>query len=257
MNARPLKTIAAEIATLLKRETKHVIEIGGLLAEAQEQLDENAQWLLWLRGNFSLSIRTAQRYLAAHAFAGRYDTVSHVFLTVSGLYALIEADHAGHFEAVEAALSEAKVNRIDDDRVWGIVAALRPPPTPPPDEGSDDEEPPPDEAERPDPSPGEAGDEETEPDHERSDEAPEPPPPDDDRPPPTPPPGLNPRQAAQLRQFEEAAKALLGLAAKPSREFAAADMAAFDLETIADFLRQVAKEKSKAVEVADQPQAVH
>ena len=67
MNRRPLKTIAAEIATLLKRETRHVIEIGGLLAEAQEQLDENEQWLLWLRDNFSLSIRTAQRYLAAHA----------------------------------------------------------------------------------------------------------------------------------------------------------------------------------------------
>jgi hypothetical protein len=55
MNARPLATIAAEIATLLKRETKHVIKIGELLAEAQEQLDENEQWLLWLRDNFSLS----------------------------------------------------------------------------------------------------------------------------------------------------------------------------------------------------------
>jgi hypothetical protein len=78
MNRRPLKKIAAEIATILKRETKDVIEIGGLLAEAQEQLDENAQWLLWLDANFSLSIRTAQRYLAAHAFADKYDTVSHV-----------------------------------------------------------------------------------------------------------------------------------------------------------------------------------
>ena len=257
MNRRRLKTIAAELATVLTRETKSVIEAGGLLAEAREQLDENEQWLSWLRDNFSLSIRTAQRYLAAHAFAGAHDTVSHVSLTVSGLYALVGADQAGHSDAVEAALSEAKVKRIDDTRVWEIVAALRPPPTPPPDEGSDDEDPPPDEAERPYPSPGEAGDEETDPNAEGSDEAPEPPPPDDDRPPPTPPPGLNPRQAAQLRQFEEAAKALRGLAAKPSREFATTNMAAFDLETIADFLRQVAKEKAKAVKVTDQPQAGH
>jgi hypothetical protein len=257
VNRRPLKTIAAELATVLRRETKSVIEAGGLLAEAREQLDENEQWLLWLRDNFSLSIRTAQRYLAAHAFAGAYDTVSHVSLTVSGLYALIEADQAGHSEAVEAALSEAKDKRIDDTRVWEIVAALRPPPTPPPDEGSDDGEPPPDEAEGADLSPDEADAEDTEPNAEGSDEAPEPPPPDDDRPPPTPPPGLNPRQAAQLRQFEEAAKALLGIAAKPSREFVTTDMAGFDLETIADFLRQIAKEKSKAGEAADQPQAIH
>jgi Protein of unknown function (DUF3102) len=130
MNARPLKTIAAEIAILLKRETKHVIEIGGLLAEAQEQLDENEQWLSWLRDNFALSVRTAQRYSAGYWFSKKYDTVSHVSLTVSGLYALIEADRAGHSEAVEAALSEAKGKRIDDDRVWGIVAAMRPPPEP-------------------------------------------------------------------------------------------------------------------------------
>ena len=127
MNRRPLKKIADEIATVLKRETKHVIEIGSLLAEAQEQLDVNEQWLLWLKDNFALSIRTAQRYLAAHAFAGKYDTVSHVSLKVSGLYALIEADRAGHFKAGEAALSEAETQWIDDDRVWGIVASLRTP----------------------------------------------------------------------------------------------------------------------------------
>jgi hypothetical protein len=129
VNRRPLKKIASEIATALKREAKSVIEIGGLLAEAKEQLDEYGRWLPWLSENFALSTRTAQRYLAAHAFAAKYDTVSHLPLTVSGLYALIEADRAGHSEAVEAALSEAKVGWIEDDRVWGIVASLRPPPS--------------------------------------------------------------------------------------------------------------------------------
>jgi hypothetical protein len=147
VNHRPLKKIAAEIATILKRQAKDVIEIGRLLTEAREQLDEHAQWLLWLTDNFSLSIRTAQRYLTAHAFASKYDTVSHLSLTVSGLYALIEADRAGRSEAVEAALSEAKVQWVDDDRVREIVAALRPPPPeePPSDEASD-EAPPPDAA---------------------------------------------------------------------------------------------------------------
>ena len=86
MNRRPLKKIAGEIATALKREAKNVVEIGRLLAEAKEQLDEHGQWLPWLSDNFSLSIRTAQRYLAAGAFASKYDTVSHLSLTVSGLY---------------------------------------------------------------------------------------------------------------------------------------------------------------------------
>jgi hypothetical protein len=184
--------------------------------------------------------------------------VSHVSLTVSGLYALIEADRAGHSKAVETALSEAEVKRIDDSRVWEIVAAMRPRPKPPPsDEGSDDEEPPPDEAEGADPSLDEASDEETEPDDEGSDETPAPPPLDDDRPPPTPLPGLTPRQAAQLSQFETAAKVLLGLKARSAREFLATSISNFDLETIGDFVRQIAKERSKAGEAADQPQAIH
>jgi hypothetical protein len=182
VNRRPLKKIAAEIATILKRETESVLEIGGLLTEAQDQLGENEQWLLWLRDNFSLSIRTAQRYLAAHALACKYDSVSHVSLTVSGLYALVEADRAGHSEAVVEALSEAKVKRIDDDRVWEIVASLRPPPPePPPSDEDDDEDSSPDEAGDEAPSSDEASGEGPRPDDEGSDEAPAEEP-DDDRP---------------------------------------------------------------------------
>lgn len=160
-------------------------------------------------------------------------------LAPTALYALAQYDSVGKTRVVKAALREAKTKWVDYERVYEIVRALTPPPEllsyPP--QPLDDKEP----------------------DAELSEEAPdeEEPPPDDDRPPPTPPPGLSPRQAAQLRQFEEATQALQVLVAKPSREFAAADMAGFDLETIADFLRQVAKEKSKSAEVANQPQAAH
>jgi hypothetical protein len=247
VNHRPLKKIAAEIATILKRQAKDVIEIGRLLTEAREQLDEHAQWLLWLTDNFSLSIRTAQRYLTAHAFASKYDTVSHLSLTVSGLYALIEADRAGRSEAVEAALSEAKVQWVDDDRVREIVAALRPPPPeePPSDEASD-EAPPPDAAKDGAQPPDEASDEQSLPIAEGGDEEPEPAlEPDDDRPPPAPPPSLTPRQAAQLSKFEIATKELQGLSARSAREFLAASMSDFDLETLADFLQQVVREREK------------
>jgi hypothetical protein len=244
MNVRPLAKIEAALEASFKRENRSIVEIGGLLIEAKEQLDRHGRWLLWLQAKFPHAIRTAQNYMAAHRFAAKYATVAHLNLAPSALYTLARFDSEGKTKAVKAALREAKTKWVDYERVYEIYRELTPaldlPPPPAPPAAAEE---PPDEA------PGEEAPGEEESGEEE--------PPDDDRPPPTPPPGLNPRQAAQLRQFEEAAKALLGLAAKPSREFATADMAGFDLETIADFLRQVAKEKSKAVEAADQPQAVH
>ena len=133
---------------------------------------------------------------------------------------------------MEAVLGEAKDQWVDDGRVWGIVASLRtPPPEPSSDEGSDEEP-------RPD---AEGGDEAPGPG-----EQPEPAPkPGDDRPPPAPPSSLSPRQQAQLSRFETAAKDLHGLSARSAREFLAASLSDFDLETTADFLQQVVREREK------------
>jgi hypothetical protein len=218
MNHRPLKTIAAEIATALKREVKDVIEIGGLLAEAKEQLDAHGHWLPWVKEHFPRSIRSAQNYMTAHAFAAKYATVAHLRLAVGGLYALAEADRAGNSEAVEAALAEARDKWVDEDRVRAIIAELAAPKAG-------------DEAELPPSQEGGAGDD--------ADEQ------DDDQPFPEPPPSPTPRQAAQLQQFEGAAKALLSLKAKPAQEFLAAAISGFDLETIANLLQRVALEKLK------------
>jgi hypothetical protein len=125
MNHRPLKTIAAEIATALKREVTNVIEIGGLLAEAQEQLGARGRWLPWLRDNFPLTPRTAQNYMAASAFAREYETVSHSRLTIRGLYALVDANRDGNVQAVGAALAEAKTKSVDDDRVRRSLQSCR------------------------------------------------------------------------------------------------------------------------------------
>jgi len=238
VNRRPLKKIAAELATVLKSETNSVIKAGRLLAEAKEQLDQHGEWLVWLSENFAHSSRTAQRYQAAYAFTLKYDTVSHLRLSTSALYSLVDAERAGHHEAVEAALAEAETQWIDDFRVWGIVASLQPPPEPPPDAE--------DQAEPLDEGSGE----ELEPDAEGGDEAPEDEPepepkPDDDRPPPTPPPSLSPKQVAQLSKFEVATKELQGLSARSAREFLDASMSDFDLETLAGFLRQVVREREK------------
>jgi hypothetical protein len=217
MNRRSLKTIASEIAIALKCEVENVVEVGRLLTEAKEQLGAHGQWLPWLNDNFSLSIRTAQKYMAAAALAGEYELDSHLRISVGALYALVDADRDGNVQAVKAALGEAKVKWVDDDRVREIIAALQ--------------------------QPDEASDEDSSKDDKPDSAAP---PPDDDRPPPAPPPSLSPRQAAQLSKFEAAAKELLGLMAKPAREFLATAISDFDLETAAGFLQQVAKEKLKA-----------
>ena len=283
MNHRPLKKIEAELATALERgvmynakATGQLIKTGGLLAEAKEQLDEHGAWLLWLADHFPRTPRTAQKYMAAHALLVEFkcELDSHLNLSPNALYVLVENYRGGRHEVVKVALDEARTQWVDDDRVyeiqmaWGrqkldedqqkldeaIGARGEDQPSdeaPQSDEARGEESAAEDEAQ-----PDEAGDEEPKPDAEGRDEASEDKPEDkpapapepkldDDRPPPTPPPPLNPRQAAQLSKFEAAAKDLLGLMTKPAREFLAAAVSDFDLQTVADFLHRVAMEKEK------------
>ena len=249
MNRRPLKKIESELATTLKREAKSVIKAGGLLVEAKEQLDGHGRWLLWLKDKFPFSIRTAQNYMSAHAFATKYATVAHLRLTVGALYALADADRKGNTEAVETTLDEAKTQWVDDSRVWEIISALElrrieealgAEPSSDADAASDEAPPDEDEASDGAQPPDEAGDE-------ARDEAPElEPEPADNRPPPTPPPSLNQRQAAQLGPFEVSVKVILGLVTKPAQEFLTSSIPNCDLENAADFLRQIVTERSKA-----------
>ena len=239
---RNMQQLVSDVASLsilpifkrraIKREAKTPIEIGRLLIEAKEQLNEHGEWLDWLGVKFPHTARTAQRYMSTARLAAKYDTVSHLKLSASGLYPLASDGYCDYPELIERVLQEAETKWIDADRVEEIAAELA-------DEAmggddtNDDEAPlPPDAGEAP--PPPDAAPAPFDDDDDRE--------PDDDRPPPAPPPGLTPRQAALLRRFDEAASALVLLAAKSSREFVATSIPASDLKNIAAFLEDIAKQ---------------
>jgi hypothetical protein len=119
MKKRPLEVIARELRLALKRETKDIITIGDLLSEAKKQVDYG-EWLPWLRDGFSLSERTAQRYIAASNFAAKYDTVADLDLSPSALYLVSGGEVPA--KAVAAIMKEAAAKRVDVDRARAIAA---------------------------------------------------------------------------------------------------------------------------------------
>ena len=202
MKNRSLEAIAADIRKSLKAEVADVIKVGELLAEARELL-QYGEWYAWLREQFSLSQRSALRYVAAYEFvAGKSDIVSDLKLRVSALHVLA-GDQSLRPKEIKAVLKEAKSRWVGGTRAKQIIKDIR---------GAD----------------------------EPSDEEPPPLPPDDDvKPPPTPPPAPLPRDAALAREFGDAIATLLRLMTKPSAKFVGA-VAAADLELVANFLNQIA-----------------
>ena len=83
---RDLTAIATEIRARAQT-IADVIEIGGLLIEAQAQLD-HGEWLPWVERELDFTERTAQNYMAAYRFALKYETVAYSKLTTSALYKL-------------------------------------------------------------------------------------------------------------------------------------------------------------------------
>jgi Protein of unknown function (DUF3102) len=61
-----LDQIAAQLHTMLRRDTASVIEKGKLLLRSRELLaDEHGQWMPWLEENFDMSYRSAINYCKA------------------------------------------------------------------------------------------------------------------------------------------------------------------------------------------------
>ena len=54
---------------------RDIIAIGNLLVGSHRNKLEHGEWLLWLKSNFGLSIRSAQNYMAVARFASKYATV--------------------------------------------------------------------------------------------------------------------------------------------------------------------------------------
>ena len=120
---RSLTQIADDIRSRTE-SIADVVEIGRLLVEAQNQVG-HGEWLPWLESEFDFSARTAQNYMAAQEFALKYETVAHLRLTCSALYALASGGY-GDAE-VDAVLAAAAVGRVTRTRLGEIVDALEQP----------------------------------------------------------------------------------------------------------------------------------
>ena len=109
MNRRSLKTIEAEIATVAKREVKDAVEIGGLLAEAKEQLDDMGSGCHGSKAIFRSQSEPLKTTWRPIAFAGKYETVSHMLDSQSvGFMPSSTPIETVISEAVEVALSRSE-----------------------------------------------------------------------------------------------------------------------------------------------------
>jgi hypothetical protein len=130
---RHIELIATELEAALKRETTDIIAIGGLLIEAQAQL-EHGEWLAWLEEHFGSTDRTAENYMNAARFAAEFETVSNLKLRPTALYLLgrklDELDDPNGFynrEVITAILEAAETEWINLNRAEEIATSLQPP----------------------------------------------------------------------------------------------------------------------------------
>jgi Protein of unknown function (DUF3102) len=222
---RDLTIITGELRTALKRETTSIIEVGALLVEAKKQV-MHGEWLPWLENEFSLSERSAQRYLLVGRFAAKYDSLSDLNLTAEALYALSSPHNYVTPEVITAVLEEAKEKRVGEGRVWEIAAAMLP--------KEADEQP----DEQPDGQPAAAAQAAAEDAEATLDDPPPDLPPSSEPPPPVKPPPELPDELVNV--FRDAVEALKPLVTKKAARFVGL-VASSDLIQIADFLNMVAK----------------
>jgi hypothetical protein len=94
---RTLPIIADEIRTALTgiaratlSKTEQIISAGRGLREAKNRKDRVDDWLVWLEREFSLSDRTAEKYMKAASFVSKFELGSNLNLSASALYRLSE-----------------------------------------------------------------------------------------------------------------------------------------------------------------------
>jgi hypothetical protein len=114
---RTIDVIADELQVALKRETADILTIGGLLAEAKEQVP-HGEWLPWLKNEFSMSERSAQKYVKAAAYAAKYELGADLKLNPAALFLLSRYDQR---EIADAVTEAAKETHVGCDQVKKIV----------------------------------------------------------------------------------------------------------------------------------------
>ncbi|WMT75429.1 DUF3102 domain-containing protein [Bradyrhizobium sp. Ash2021] len=121
---RTLADVTDELRVAIKRETGNILTIGALLAEAKTHV-KHGVWLSWLKVEFSMSDRSAQKYIKAADFAAKNELGSDLNLSPSALYLLSEDSYWGEGrcrrEATEAVIKAAKEKRLGSDEAKEII----------------------------------------------------------------------------------------------------------------------------------------
>jgi hypothetical protein len=108
-NLRPLATITRQIHA---EERASVFKIGKLLLEAKDQV-KRGQWLPYLK-QIGWEARTAQLYMAVASLAAKYETISHLDAAPTALFALTwVAEHNSDAVTVAVERLEKSVARKD------------------------------------------------------------------------------------------------------------------------------------------------
>jgi hypothetical protein len=114
---RTIDAITAELNTALRRETADILTIGGLLAEAKEKIPHGG-WLPWLKDEFSMSERSAQKYVKAADFAAKYALGADLKLSPSALFLISRYDQR---EIADAVIKAGKEKHLGCDQAKRII----------------------------------------------------------------------------------------------------------------------------------------
>jgi hypothetical protein len=251
---RMLAMIAGELHAIFKRGTADVIQVGRLLLQAKMKLG-HGRFLPWLKKEFSLSDKSAERYMAAHKFMTnvaaplrKFDKMSNLKLRPSAIYELDEMHSRGTVTEADVVtiLNEAAKNWVGSERLREILKSCRPDEAAPETTGGAEPEVTAAAEITGEAMTGEATDAaaSTEPAGEETGEA------GDgagkqptEMPPDNPPPSA--KDERNLASFAASILTLKRLATGSLEKYVATDVETADLETVANFVRAVADLKKK------------
>jgi hypothetical protein len=114
---RTVDIITSELHVALTRDTTNIVTVGGLLAEAKEKIT-HGKWLPWLKNEFSMSERSAQKYVKAADYAAKYALGADLKLSPSALFLISRYDQR---EIADAVINAAREQHLGCDQAKEII----------------------------------------------------------------------------------------------------------------------------------------